>query len=199
MFERYDEPARRTLFFARFEASKLGVRSIETEHLLLGLIREPRGHAAGLLGPLPLADIRKDLESNRTDEKIPTSVEIPFSAQTKRVLQYACEEADGLTHRHIGPEHLLLGLMREADSVAATTLARYGMQLDSARQQVRDLSNAPPSNVASKSAVDAQLQRIIESTRQLSMSLSDKESAALQVDLLLLELEELKSLLDNQQ
>ena len=199
MFERYDEAARQTLFFARFEASKLGIRSIETEHLLLGLMSAPRGHTASLLRALPLADIRNDLESNRTAEKIPTSVEIPFSAETKRVLQYAGEEADELTHRHIGPEHLLLGLMREADCRAATTLARYGMQLDGAREEVRELSSAPPANVASKSAMSSQLQRIMESTRQLSMSLVDHESAALQVHLLLLDLEELKSLLDNQQ
>src|SRR5262245_10937248 len=140
MFERYDEPARRTLFFARYEASKLGVRSIETEHVLLGLMREPRGPAGRLLLTLPLTDIRKELESHRTAEKIETSVEIPFSPETKRVLQHACDEADGLTHRHIGPEHLLLGLMKESNSRAATTLARYGLQLDDARVRVRELS-----------------------------------------------------------
>jgi|SoiMethySBSTD1v2_1073268.scaffolds.fasta_scaffold133667_2 ATP-dependent Clp protease ATP-binding subunit ClpC len=197
MFERYDEPARRTLFFARFEASKLGVRSIETEHLLLGLMREPRGPAGRLLLTLPLTDVRKELESNRTDERIETSVEIPFSAETKRVLHHACDEADGLTHRHIGPEHLLLGLMKESDSRAATTLARYGMQLDGAREQIRELSVAM--TAVPKSAVQAQLERIMESARQLSTSLSGNPDATVPVELLLLELETLKSLLDEQE
>jgi len=197
MFERYDEPARRTLFFARFEASKLGVRSIETEHLLLGLMREPRGPAGRLLLTLPLTDVRKELESNRTDERIETSVEIPFSAETKRVLHHACDEADGLTHRHIGPEHLLLGLMKEPDSRAATTLARYGMQLDGAREQIRELSVAM--TAVPKSAVQAQLERIMESARQLSTSLSGNPDATVPVELLLLELETLKSLLDEQE
>ena len=161
MFERYDESARRTLFFSRFEASRLGVHSIESEHLLLGLMRELRGPAGRLLLALPLADVRKDLESNRRAEKIATSVEIPFSAETKRVLQHACDEADGLTHRHIGPEHLLLGLMRESNSRAATTLARYGMQLDGAREQVRELSTSAATKAVPKSAVVAQLERII--------------------------------------
>ena len=197
MFERYDEPARRTLFFARFEASKLGVRSIETEHLLLGLMREPRGPAGRLLLTLPLTDLRKELEKNRTDERIETSVEIPFSPETKRVLQHACDEADGLTHRHIGPEHLLLGLMKEPNSRAATTLARYGMQLDGAREQIRELSVAM--TAVPKSAVQAQLERIMESARQLRASLSGNPDATVQVELLLLELETLKSVLDEQE
>ncbi|HVQ12325.1 MAG TPA: Clp protease N-terminal domain-containing protein, partial [Vicinamibacterales bacterium] len=95
--------------------------SIETEHLLLGLIREPKGHARRLLFTLPLNEIRREFESSRTAEKIPTSVEIPFSAETIRVLHHACDEADGLTHRHIGTEHLLLGLLREPESRAGAT------------------------------------------------------------------------------
>jgi ATP-dependent Clp protease ATP-binding subunit ClpC len=198
MFERYDEPARRTLFFARFEATRLGVPSIETEHLLLGLMREPRGHAGRLLLTLPLADIRKELEKGSTSTKIATSVEIPFSAETKRVLQHACDEADGLGHRHIGTEHLLLGLMREPDVRAATALARYGMQLEVARERLRDLSGAAAAKPIPKSAVLTQLEQVMESTRQLRTSLSGHDDAGLQVQLLLLELETLKSLLDEQ-
>jgi ATP-dependent Clp protease ATP-binding subunit ClpC len=199
MFERYDEPARRTLFFARFEASRLGISSIETEHLLLGLMREPGGHAGRLLLSLPIADIRREMESTRSDKKLSTSVEIPFSAETKRVLQYACEEADGLTHRHIGPEHLLLGLMRETNSRAATTLSRHGMRLEGAREQIRDSYTAAAAKPVPRAAVQAQLEQIMESTRQLSISLSGDPDAALQVDLLLQELETLKSLLNEQQ
>jgi len=199
MFERYDEPARRTLFFARYEASVLGVPSIETEHLLLGLMREPKGHARGLLLTLPLAEIRKELEIHRGTEKLPTSVEIPFSADTKRILQHACDEADRLTHRHIGPEHLLLGLLREVGSRAGATLARYGMQLEGAREQIRESYASVAARPVSQSVVHAQLEQIIESAHRLGLSLSGNHDAALQVHMLLLELESLKSLLDEQQ
>ena len=86
MFERYDESARRTLFFARYEASRLGVPSIETEHLLLGLIREPKGHARRLLFTLPLNEIRREFESGRTADKIPTSV-VSLSGNADAALQ----------------------------------------------------------------------------------------------------------------
>ena len=147
---------------------------------------------------LPLRDIRKELERERTGKKISTSVEIPFSAETKRVLEYASEEADGLEHRHIGPEHLLLGLMREASSRAAIALARHGMELEGVRQQIRDLAAGAAKRVP-YSAVQAQLELIIESADQLSRSLSADPDAALQAHLLLLELQTLKSLLDEQQ
>ena len=107
MFERYDEPARRALFFARYEASLLGSMSIETEHLLLGLIREPRGLAARVLGALPLLTVRKPLEAQvRSREKVPTSVEIPFSEDTKRVLAAQSREprAQGREPRAQGRE-----------------------------------------------------------------------------------------------
>jgi ATP-dependent Clp protease ATP-binding subunit ClpC len=198
MFERYNEPARRTLFFARYEASMLGVPSIETEHLLLGLIREPKGHAAKLLLTLPLNEIREELESNRTGEKIATSVEIPFSAETKRILHHARHEADGLTHPHIGPEHLLLGLLREPESRAGAALARYGMRLEGAREQIRELDTGAAAKPVPRSAVQAQLEQIIVSVQQLNMSLSGNPDATLRVGRLLIELESLKSLLDEQ-
>src|ERR1700722_5272018 len=108
MFERYTEEARRALFFARYEASQLGSVSIEPEHLLLGLIREGKALAGRISPrlPLPLEEIRKDIEGRTIVRgKIATSVEIPFSAETKRVLQFAAEEADRLLHNHIAPEH----------------------------------------------------------------------------------------------
>jgi ATP-dependent Clp protease ATP-binding subunit ClpC len=201
MFERYDEPARRTLFFARFEASRLGISSIETEHVLLGLMREPRGHARRLLLALPLAEIRTEMQSRRTAEKIATSVEIPLSVETKRVLEYACEEADGLTHRHIGPEHLLLGLMREADCRAASTLARHGLRLESAREQIRESFAAGAARSVSQSAVLEQLEYIMESAGNLEtdMEQSGNFEAAQRVEFLLIDLQTLKSLLDERQ
>jgi len=147
MFERYTEDARRALFFARFEASRLGSVAIETEHLLLGLIREPASVAGLVVAQfcLPLAVIRREVERRTTfREKLANSIEIPFSSETKRVLQYAAEEADRLLHNDIGTEHLLLGILYEEQSLAASVLAEKGMRLSTARDEVVQARNKRP-------------------------------------------------------
>src|ERR687891_228554 len=144
MFERYTERARRVLFFARYEASQLGSISIETEHLLLGLIREGKGLTSRIFARshLSLESIRKEIEGRTVfREKVSTSVEIPFSAETKRVLQFAAEEADRLLHNYIGTEHLLLGILREERSVAASILMEKGMRLHQVREDIVQLLN----------------------------------------------------------
>src|SRR3954468_17417042 len=144
MFERYTERARRVLFFARYEASQLGSISIETEHLLLGLIREGKGLTSRIFARshLSLENIRKDIEGRTVfREKGSTSVEIPFSAETKRVLQFAAEEADRLLHKYIRTEHLLLGILREEGSAASTTLLEKGMRLNTVREDIVALLN----------------------------------------------------------
>lgn len=133
MFERYTESARRALFFARFEASELSHDSIETVHLLLGIVRAGKGVTAKLLGPGVSYDaVRSQVEPGR-GAKLPTSVEIPFSAETRRVLDHAAQESDLFGHSYIGTEHLLLGVLREDRSRAAAILTGLGMQLESAR------------------------------------------------------------------
>ena len=144
MFERYTERARRVLFFARYKASQLGSISIETEHLLLGLIREGKGLTSRLFSRshISLESIRKEIEGRTIfREKVSTSVEIPFSTETKRVLQQASEEADRLLHNYIGTEHLLLGLLREECSVASSILSEKGMRLNSVREDIVQLLN----------------------------------------------------------
>ena len=96
MFERYTEKARRVIFFARYEASQFGSPYIETEHLLLGLIREDKTLANRFLrSHAALDSIRKQIEAHTTmREKVPTSVDLPLSHECKRVLAYAAEEAD---------------------------------------------------------------------------------------------------------
>ena len=144
MFERYTERARRVLFFARYEASQLGSISIETEHLLLGLIREGKGLTSRIFARshLSLESIRKEIEGRTVfREKVSTSVEIPFSTETKRVLQHAAEEADRLLHNYIGTEHLLLGILREERSTAASLLSEKGMRLNTAREDIVQLLN----------------------------------------------------------
>ena len=150
MFERYTERARRVLFFARYEASQLGSISIETEHLLLGLIREGKGLTSRIFARshLSLESIRKEIEGRTVfREKVSTSVEIPFSAETKRVLQFAAEEADRLLHNYIGTEHLLLGILREERSVAATILMEKGMRLNAVREDIVALLNDDSNDV----------------------------------------------------
>ena len=139
MFERYTERARRVIFFARYEASQLGSRTIETEHLLLGLIRENNGLTGQLLGRSKIEpeDIRGEIEARtRVREKISTSVEIPLSVESKRVLAYAAEEAEKMFHKYIGTEHILLGLLREKKSLASRILLEKGMRLTTAREDL---------------------------------------------------------------
>ena len=137
MFERFTERARRALFFARYESSQFGSPSIETEHLLLGLVRDGSGLTQQLFARsrISLASLRQALEERiAPGDSIPTTVEIPFSEAAKRVLLHAVEEADVLGDRHIGTEHLLLGLLREEGSLAATLLLERGLTLGAARE-----------------------------------------------------------------
>jgi ATP-dependent Clp protease ATP-binding subunit ClpA len=216
MFERYTEKARRTIFFARYEASQFGSPFIETEHLLLGVLRENRDLALRFLGgaaadnaprvAIPpevaeaeeriqsivrrmeiaiagqdfkearscseeerrereilrqlrltynlqgtgdlsegeiVAGIRRQIEANTTPrEKVSTSVDLPLSNESKHVLSYAAEETERLNHRHIGTEHLLLGLLREEKCFAADILHERGLRLSQVREEIARSSPA---------------------------------------------------------
>ena len=138
MFERYTESARRALFFARYAVGELGAVSIQTEHLLFGLLRQKKGIVARMLemrGIDPEA-MRREIEQRRTQASTAASMEVPFDSDVKRALEHAREEADGLHHSYIGTEHLLLGLLRDEQSVAGSMLAARGLHLDDARELV---------------------------------------------------------------
>ncbi len=139
MFERYTEKARRVIFFARYEASQFGAPAIEPEHLLLGLMREDKT-LTGRFFPraqITIEAIRREIESRTLlRERIPTSVELPLAPETKRVLHYSHDESDRLQHRHIGTEHLLLGLLREERSMAAQILFERGLRLAAVRDEI---------------------------------------------------------------
>jgi uncharacterized protein (TIGR03435 family) len=142
VFERFSEQARRVLFFARHEASLLGSLALDTEHLLLGLMREEKGLAPRLFADagIALADLREDvLRRVAGRPAVSPSVEIPFSAAAMRVLQHAEEESRRLSHDYIGPEHLLLGLLRERGSVAADRLVSRGLSLERVRARTVEL------------------------------------------------------------
>ncbi|HYX68293.1 MAG TPA: ATP-dependent Clp protease ATP-binding subunit, partial [Terriglobales bacterium] len=138
MFERYTEKARRVIFFARYEASQFGSPYIETEHLLLGLLREDKALTNRFLrSHASVESIRKQIEGHTTiREKVSTSVDLPLSNECKRVLAYAAEEAERLGHKHIGTEHLLLGLLREEKCFAAEILHERGLRLSTIREEL---------------------------------------------------------------
>jgi ATP-dependent Clp protease ATP-binding subunit ClpC len=138
MFERYTEKARRVIFFARYEASQFGSPYIETEHLLLGLLREDKALTNRYLrSHASIESIRKQIEGHTTiREKVSTSVDLPLSHECKRVLAYAAEEAERLSHKHIGTEHLLLGLLREEKCFAAEILRERGLRLSNIREEM---------------------------------------------------------------
>ena len=138
MFERYTEKARRVIFFARYEASQYGSPYIETEHLLLGVLREDKALTHRFLSSHSSVEmIRKQIEANTTKrEEISTSVDLPLSNECKRVLAYAAEEAERLSHKHIGTEHLVLGLLREEKCFAAEILHERGLTLSTVREEL---------------------------------------------------------------
>src|SRR5947209_7837443 len=140
MFEKYTEKARRTIFFGRFEASQFGSPYIETEHLLLGLLREDKALTQRFLRAAGVVEsIRKQIEDRAPAEKKPpisTSVDLPLSNECKSVLAHAAEESERLSHKHIGCEHLLLGLLREEKSFAAEMLHQRGIRISAIREEL---------------------------------------------------------------
>jgi hypothetical protein len=138
MFERYNEPARRALFFARYEASVLGALSVDPEHLLLGLLRQRDPVLAHLLDRMSVAaeEIRLMIHSRigPSQAQIDTSVEMPFSDDTKDVLKYTAQEAERLLHPYIGCEHLLLGLLRYERGLAWDVLREKGLNISPVRE-----------------------------------------------------------------
>jgi pimeloyl-ACP methyl ester carboxylesterase len=139
VFERYTEKGRRVIFFARYEASQFGAHAIEPEHVLLGLLREDK-HLTQRFFSDPnsaVESIRKEIEQRTpVREKVAASVDVPLSQQCRRVLNYAVDEGERMQHPHIGTEHLLLGILREENSVAAEILRERGLRLTSIREEV---------------------------------------------------------------
>jgi ATP-dependent Clp protease ATP-binding subunit ClpA len=136
MFERYTEKARRVIFFARYEASLFGTSEIEAEHILLGLTREDKVLCRRFFGS-GTEQLRRQVEARTTPgRRVSPSVDLPLSDEAKGVLAFAAEEAERLKHRHIGTEHLLLGLLREEHSMAAEILRELGLRVEEVRARV---------------------------------------------------------------
>lgn len=138
MFDRYNEQARRSLFFARYEAGILGSLAIEPHHLLLGLLKDRNPLLARLLATAHITpDVLRHLVyevAGVSTSPVAHSVEIPFSRDAKHVLEYAAEEASILLHDHISPEHLLLGLLRLEQGLAWNVMREQGLALAPVRE-----------------------------------------------------------------
>lgn len=144
MFERYTEGARRVIFFALYEARRLGSREIDTEHLLLGLLRDDKGLIRQVLLNLDYESAYRDIAGAASPiTTFPTSVDLPLSNHGKQVLKYACDEADRLNSKSIGTEHLLLGLLCNAELASAKLLSKV-TSLDSLRKRIEALPARGP-------------------------------------------------------
>lgn len=169
MFERYSESGRRALFFARYESSNRGSLAIEPEHLLSGLLRERKGVLPRVLQELKASPEALEQEYGRLAtfrEKGPTAVEIPFSRPVKAALNFAVEEADSLGHSYIGPEHLMLGLLRQEGTLASSILTGHGLRVNEVRATiVRVLAQAAQTtsgSLADAAALAHQIKRWVD-------------------------------------
>jgi len=172
MFERYTEKARRVIFFARYEASQYGSPYIESEHLLLGLLREDKALANRFLRSHgSLESIRKQIEGRTTiRERVSTSVELPFSQEVKQILLHAQEHAERMAHKHIGTEHLLLGLLTEEKCFASEILQERGLRLSTVREE---LARTQTEKMASARSKETSL--LAEFSRDLTQAALDNQ------------------------
>ena len=142
-FEKFSERARRVLSLAQEEAQRVNHNYIGTEHILLGLVRENEGTAAKVLGGLSieLNKIRSAVEFIIGKGDTAASGEIGLTPRAKKVIELAVDEARRLNHHYIGTEHLLIGLMREGEGVAAGVLESLGVTLDKVRGETNSVLN----------------------------------------------------------
>ncbi|HEX6864917.1 MAG TPA: ATP-dependent Clp protease ATP-binding subunit, partial [Thermoanaerobaculia bacterium] len=143
MFEKYNEKARRALFFARYEASKLGSRVIESEHILLGILREGEETVTEIFRRFQVKpeDIRREIEGERVFvERISSTAELPLSEESKKILAYASHEAESMLHATVGSEHLLIGILRVEGCTAMRILAQHGFDVYTVREEVLSIS-----------------------------------------------------------
>src|SRR5438045_4801958 len=145
MYERFTDRARKVMQLANQEAQRFNHEYVGTEHVLLGLIKEGSGVAANVLKNLDvdLRKIRNEVEKIvQAGPDMVTMGKLPQTPRAKKVIEYAIEEARNLNHNYVGTEHLLLGLLREHDGVAAQVLMNLGLKLEEVREEVLNLLGA---------------------------------------------------------
>ena len=171
MYERFTDRARKVMQLANQEAQRFNHEYIGTEHVLLGLVKEGSGVAANVLKNLDvdLRRIRNEVEKIvQSGPDMVTMGKLPQTPRAKKVIEYAMEEARNLNHNYVGTEHLLLGLLRESEGVAAQVLMNLGLKLEDVREEVLNLlghgiesaeggerASASPGGKASKSKTPA--------------------------------------------
>src|SRR4030065_60557 len=145
MFERFTDRARKVMALANQEAQRFNHEYIGTEHILLGLVKEGSGVGATVLKNLDV-DIKKlRLEVEKIVKSGPDMVtmgKLPQTPRAKKVIEYAIEEARALNHNYVGTEHILLGLLRESEGIAAQVLMSLGLKIEEGRQEVLNLLGA---------------------------------------------------------
>ncbi len=148
MFDRFTDRAKKVMSFARQEAQKFNHEYIGTEHILLGLVQEGSGVAANVLKnmSIDLEKVRHEVEKIvKTGPSMVTMGQLPFTPRAKKVLELSMEEASQLSHNYIGTEHLLLGLIKENEGIAAQVLMNLGVKLDDVRDEVLEFLGASDS------------------------------------------------------
>src|SRR3954468_17824551 len=157
MYERFTDRARKVMQLANQEAQRFNHEYIGTEHILLGLVKEGSGVAANVLKNLDI-DLRKiRLEVEKIVQHGPGGEQVvmgrlPHTPRTKKVIEYAIEEARNLNHNYVGTEHLLLGMLREQEGVAAQVLVSLGVNQEAVREEV--LSLMSPSSPAGEASAE---------------------------------------------
>src|SRR5438309_7556589 len=144
MYERFTDRARKVMQLANQEAQRFNHEYIGTEHILLGLVKEGQGVAANVLKNLDvdLRKIRLEIEKFVVEYASPESegtAKLPHTPRAMKVIEYSMEEARNLNHNYVGTEHILLGLLREQEGVAAQVLMNLGLKLEDVREEVLNL------------------------------------------------------------
>jgi ATP-dependent Clp protease ATP-binding subunit ClpC len=136
MFERITHRARQVIFTARYYAAQTGAKSINSEHFLRALLRQPLA-LDGMVNPFDLERLRFDLERAQPPEPgLPTAGDMPLSPDAAQALQLSADEADRLHHEHIDYDHLVLGILRVPECEAAKALAALGVTVEGVRKAV---------------------------------------------------------------
>ena len=186
MFERFTDRARKVMSIANQEAQHLGHEYIGTEHILLGLIKEGSGVGASVLRHLDVdLTALRDEAGKLIKSGSSTGIigKLPHTPGSKKVIEYAIQEARGLNVGYIGTEHVLLGLLRVQDDVAAVVLTRLGLKLEDVRREISSLLGQFSSTTASTDEIDDFIHKDI---RQLALAwdrASAKEDSSLAAEI----------------
>ena len=158
MFDRFTDRAKKVMNLARQEAQRFNHEYLGTEHVLLGLVQEGSGVAANVLRnmQIDLAKIRQEVEKLvKTGPSMVALGQLPFTPRAKKVLELSMEEAGNLGHNYIGTEHLLLGLIKENEGIAAKVLTNLGVKLEDVREEVLEFLGAEPTEDEDEDTSDA--------------------------------------------